>query len=498
MIETCQQYVDRRLSEGWKIVGRFGHFVYLSPPDGAFIRPVDLRDDIETLRPNAAGDESNLHVHGATYNWQCVDEESPDDDTTYVYSAHPDEGRDLYNLPASSGTGAINSVKVYIHARGTESSVQDAKPALKIHGVAKEGTNIDLTASYANYSQQWNTNPATNQAWEWPEIDDLQIGVWLDYVSGKETNARCTQVYVEIDYSPGQPSVITLRPNAAGSQCNIEGETGCSACPDHYTCVDEIVPDDGTSCVRTDETSYQRDLYNIEAPDAIPDGATINFIEICFRCETDGGYAKPSLRGNGIVTDGNEVLVGMGWTTYSQQWNTNPADGQPWEKSDISSLQIGVALRYSGGKYGVDCTQVHVKVSYSPPLQYKDISTRFKLTVQSFLDIATRFKLLPPESHKDVATRFRLFAQGYKDTATRFKLVVLYKDIATRFRLFAQGYNDIGARFKLLPPASYQDVSTRFFLYQPSWKSLQILGDLAALEAKIARLKREPKAHFEI
>ncbi|MBA7680585.1 hypothetical protein ES703_88906 [subsurface metagenome] len=57
---------------------------------------------------------------------------------------------------------------------------------------------------------------------------------------------------------------------------------------------------------------------------------------------------------------------------------------------------------------------------------------------------------------------------------------------------------NITSRFRLLPPPSHQDVSTRFFLYEPSWKSLQILKDIAKLEATVAGLKLEPRAHFEI
>ncbi|GAG76256.1 unnamed protein product, partial [marine sediment metagenome] len=47
--ETCQQYVDRRLSEGWRIVSRKGYHLILSSPDGNILRPVDLRNDVETL-----------------------------------------------------------------------------------------------------------------------------------------------------------------------------------------------------------------------------------------------------------------------------------------------------------------------------------------------------------------------------------------------------------------------------------------------------------------
>lgn len=72
---------------------------------------------------------------------------------------------------------------------------------------------------------------------------------------------------------------------------------------------------------------------------------------------------------------------------------------------------------------------------------------------------------------------------------------VEFADAASRFKLAEQAYKDVAARFTL---PNYQDVSTRFLLYQPSWKSLQILEDIAELEATVAGLELGPRAHFEI
>jgi len=129
---------------------------------------------------------------------------------------------------------------------------------------------------------------------------------------------------------------------------------------------------------------------------------------------------------------------------------------------------------------------------------YKDVVTRFKLTLQAYQDAATRFKLTV-QAFEDTTTRFILTVLNYKDTATRFRLTVqAYQDTTTLFRLIARAYTDIATRFRLLSPPTHQDVSTRFYLYQPSWKSLQILADIAALEAHVAGLELKPKAHFEI
>jgi hypothetical protein len=157
----------------------------------------------ETLRPNAAGDETALspYPNSGEANWEDVDEETPDEGDTRVYKTGTSYTRDLYNLPSHSvGSGTINFIKIYFRCQrpGSGTSCR-AEPSLKSDGVVTDGTEVTLTSSYTTYSEQWSTNPADSQPWEWTDIDALQIGVRL---KGDGTNpARCTQVYVEVDYT---------------------------------------------------------------------------------------------------------------------------------------------------------------------------------------------------------------------------------------------------------------------------------------------------------
>ena len=206
--ETCPQYVARRLSEGWKLVWHQGYHLVLSSPDGNILRPVDLRNDIETLRPNAAGDECNIEgedgCSACPNHYDCVDEVEADDATTIVLTLAATYQRDLYNLPASSGSGTINFIKIYFRCRGPDAK---ARPALKSNSIVTDGTEIATNGGYTTYSQQWNTNPATSQPWgsDWSVIDALQIGVSLKQPVYKSGSVKCTQVYVEVDYTPIAP-----------------------------------------------------------------------------------------------------------------------------------------------------------------------------------------------------------------------------------------------------------------------------------------------------
>ena len=73
-----------------------------------------------TLRPNAAGGNTGL-TPSAGANWECVDEETPDEDTTYVYITDAD-GYDTYTTDLVAGSGTINEVRVYVRGRYSQGS----------------------------------------------------------------------------------------------------------------------------------------------------------------------------------------------------------------------------------------------------------------------------------------------------------------------------------------------------------------------------------------
>ena len=196
---------------------------------------------IEILRPNAAGDVTDIddQFPAAGAHWEKVDEVVADGDTTYLYNYDPGKyTRDLYNLPAHSvGSGTINSVTVYIR-------VKSGAGGGYFYPCLKSGTTTDdgaakLTHSYwETFSHQWNANPDDSAAWEWADIDDLQIGIY-SYEQFGYTNF-CTQVYVEISYAVAIPTVTTgtiptVKQNVAMGSGNITA-TGGINCTERGIC----------------------------------------------------------------------------------------------------------------------------------------------------------------------------------------------------------------------------------------------------------------------
>ena len=163
----------------------------------------------ETLRPNAAGDETGINEQYPLtgVHWDKVDEVTSDGDSTYVFTKWWDWEEDLYNMPDHSvGSGSINYVKVYAVAKAERLKT---KTTLYIHiktnGVEYNGSETTTTTSYATYWHQWNTNPQTGNPWTWDEIDALQIGVGIRNPQSNRWT-RVTQVYVEVNYTAYNPT----------------------------------------------------------------------------------------------------------------------------------------------------------------------------------------------------------------------------------------------------------------------------------------------------
>jgi hypothetical protein len=168
----------------------------------------------EILRPNGAGSETSIPLQypDETYHWDKVDEAVADDNATFVYvDLVTNNKRDLYALPSHSvGSGTIN--KITVKARGCSSySNGTAKLVVRTYSTAYESAEKTIIpyADWSDIEQEWATNPYTNAAWTWDEIDNnLEAGIWLHQVgSGSYAYARCTQVYVEVDYNP--PVIVT-------------------------------------------------------------------------------------------------------------------------------------------------------------------------------------------------------------------------------------------------------------------------------------------------
>ncbi len=161
-----------------------------------------LRDyQLETLHPNAVGQYAQWPAEypSGSSHWSLCDEDSPDDDGTYVENNAATTKKDSFNLQTPAGSGPINWIRVYVRARLTVSGSNIIRTLMRTYGTDHEGSDIALSTSYQDNYTQYNVNPYTGADWTWPEIASLEAGA-----TSEESGAalvRMTSVWVVVSYN---------------------------------------------------------------------------------------------------------------------------------------------------------------------------------------------------------------------------------------------------------------------------------------------------------
>lgn len=307
------------------------------------------------LRPNGPGSKTRLSPNGDTPNWKCVDDVTPDDDATFVDKYGSTYFWDLYTLTDFTGSGTINKITVYFRCDYNGSDGW-CIPLIRVEGIDYYGPEVTLTDEWGLYSKTWTKNPLTNSAWTAPSVNQLEAGIGL--YGGYDSLARCTQVYVVVDYTPLSNFTETLRPNGPGSKTRLSpnGDTP------NWKCVDDITPDDDATFVDKYGSTYFWDLYTLSD---FSKSGTINKITLYYRCDYNGadGWCIPLIRVSGIDFYGSEVTLIDDWVTYSYTWVKNPNTNSPWSITDVNQLEAGIGL-YGGYDSLARCTQIYVVVDY--------------------------------------------------------------------------------------------------------------------------------------
>ncbi len=130
---------------------------------------------VEAIRPDAAGDSTQL-TPSAGNNYECVDEEVCDDDTTYVESVTIGQ-KDLYGTDAAISE-TIFGVQANTDCRETDASSFDIKTLCKSGGneSADVGQAIGGT-DYVTKTRILETDPADSNPWTASGINAAQFGL---------------------------------------------------------------------------------------------------------------------------------------------------------------------------------------------------------------------------------------------------------------------------------------------------------------------------------
>ncbi len=306
------------------------------------------------LTPGGDGCNIDLSPFGAANNFQCVDDpkETPDDDTTYVYSAAINLNYDLYTLPNhTTEIGAINYVLIRARAK-SHLTAQHEDGIFKIILTENACSNIyksndiGLITTYATYNNVWTTNPRTAAVWTWADIDNLQIGIEC-------SSPTITNFLTE-----------TLRPNGAGIT-GIGNQFPNSTA--HWDKVDEAVSDGDTTFVYPNVSGvWQTDVYAL--PSAVASSGVITGVTVFVTARNafdSGGKARAAIRTHAANYNSDEYILGNDYIIYSYTWANNPNTASAWTWAEITDLQAGLGLREASGFNQPRGTQVYIIVNYT-------------------------------------------------------------------------------------------------------------------------------------
>lgn len=134
----------------------------------------DIRVDV--LRPNGAGAHSDFTPNAGS-NYQNVDENYPDDDTTYNYSNTVGH-KDTYALPSLESLGTtIHGVKNQIRVRKDDAGSRKIKVISRLNSTNYLSPEKTLSDTYKTFRKIYEDNPDDAAAFEEADITGMESGI---------------------------------------------------------------------------------------------------------------------------------------------------------------------------------------------------------------------------------------------------------------------------------------------------------------------------------
>jgi len=132
---------------------------------------------IFAVMPNSNGFVNDFTA-SAGVNWECIDEQPNDGDSSYVSAASAPLS-ELYVCPNSGAVAGstVYAVGVELDARKDDAGTNELDELIRSGGTTFSAGNPSvLTSSYQRFRAIWDTDPATAAAWTVANANTAQIG----------------------------------------------------------------------------------------------------------------------------------------------------------------------------------------------------------------------------------------------------------------------------------------------------------------------------------
>lgn len=165
-----------------------------------------------TLRPNAAGDLTELTPYPSGPNYNNVNDAVPNDGTYNYQSSLTVKKTDLYNIDALGvGASSISQIEIFVRSK-CDASNDGINIKLKTGGTEYPSSHFNIGTSWEVNSWVRATNPKTSLAWTVSDINSLQIGIYCWLILFSEVGElRNSDIHVVVTYVPLDPPTVTTQ-----------------------------------------------------------------------------------------------------------------------------------------------------------------------------------------------------------------------------------------------------------------------------------------------
>lgn len=177
---TANSFVNRLCLQGGNGYNVLIDDLYITDenlPNSGFLG--DCR--VQTLVPTGSGINNGWTPTGATSGWQCVDDTAAQvngtyTDTDFVYASSTGLKFE-YTMADLSGTSpTIFGITLSNVSKKGDAGARTCQNLIYTNSTEVSGVAYNLSTSYINYSDIWNTNPVTGSSWTPTEINNIQAG----------------------------------------------------------------------------------------------------------------------------------------------------------------------------------------------------------------------------------------------------------------------------------------------------------------------------------
>lgn len=157
---------------------RYYDDIYIGDDSGTDMTDQVGECHIELVQPDANGTTNDWTVSDSgTSNYQMVDEELPDDDTTYVSSSTVTD-KELYGCSSLTGTniGGVHAVQVRTKHRKEDAGNRTFNNICRSGATESDGTVAGVSTSYKFTGDIFENNPNGGGNWSEAAVNAMEIG----------------------------------------------------------------------------------------------------------------------------------------------------------------------------------------------------------------------------------------------------------------------------------------------------------------------------------